>query len=278
MPKRKRIPEHCRFGSFIEALCAAHLSSYVEGPFKERSGLMVVGPPSVLKSTLLGVVGKNYQNALELSDINVQSLVDLRDQMASGVIRTLIISELGKIYERHPSTARNLEGHLRALTAEGFSAASFQDSRMNRLVARCTLLTAMVPGLQEEHFKRWESTGFNRRFLWSLVTLADPQMLTKAVEQWTLFDFGVTAMPLIPTNGKIPNLATPAERHELNKWLKWQPGGGMHATQLTLLSRMLSVLVWHYRRTKSKRKAMDTIQEFSLTLQNGGAVLVPDDD
>ena len=259
--------------AFIECLFAVHLSSYVAGPFHERSGLMVVGPPSVLKSTLLSFVPRNYPNAIELSDVNVPGLIDLRDQLASGVLRTLVLSDLGKIYERHPTTARNLEGHLRAMTGEGFTAASFQDSRINRLRARGTLMAAMVPELQEEHFKRWENTGWNRRFLWSLIVLHDPHLLTRAVERWQLLDFHLRSVPPIPS-GEIPNLTTVAQRRALNAMLRWQPGGGQHATQLTLMTRMLAVLIWHYRRSKLRGSPMDTMALFARSLAEGGASLV----
>jgi len=270
---KKRRPGEVSFEDFIECLCAVHLSSYVEGPFRERSGLMVVGPPSVLKSTLLAVVSDNYPNALELSDVNVPGLVDLRDQLASGVIRTLVLSDLGKIYERHPSTALNLEGHLRALSGEGFAAASFQDSRINRLKARCSLLAGMVPDVQEQNFKRWEKTGFNRRYLWALIMLDDPEMLMRAVEEWRLLDFGMRGLPSLPVTKTIPNLTTPRQRRELGKFLKWQPGGGMHATQLALLSRMLGVLLWHYKRARIRKDAFEVVAAFARTLQEGGAAL-----
>lgn len=269
-----RRADEVSFDDFIECLCAAHLSSYVEGPFRERSGVIIIGPPSVLKSTFLSIVSDNYPNALELSDVNVPGLIDIRDQLASGIIRTLVISDLGKLYERHPSTALNLEGHLRALSGEGFAAASFQDSRINRLRARATLLSAMVPQIQEEHFKRWENTGFNRRYIWPLVTLQDPDMLTRAVEEWRLIDFGSQRLPVKPVQKTIPNLTTQSQRIALGKLLKWQPGGGMHATQQALLARMLGVLMWHYKRARIKRDPMEVLRGFGKTLHEGGAQLV----
>lgn len=37
-----------RANDLLEVLCAAHLGALVEGPFQDRGGLMVVGPPSTL--------------------------------------------------------------------------------------------------------------------------------------------------------------------------------------------------------------------------------------
>lgn len=265
---------HVTFEDYLECICAVHLASYVESPFKEHGGLMIVGPPAVMKSTLLDVLDRNYPDVVQLSDVNVQTLVDLRDQIGNENIRSLVMPEYGKLYERHPATATNLEGHIRALVAEGFSAASFEDSRMNRLRARCTVLAAMTPTLQNDHFKRWENTGFSRRFLWSLIRLRDPMMLTQAVEEWRLIDFGFKRAPAIPAEGTIPNLVNSRQRKQLAHLLKRQPGGGAHATQLSLLARMLAVLVWHYKRTGTKRRAMDTVQAFASTLGDGGAALV----
>lgn len=262
------------FEEYLECLCAIHLASYVDWPFKERGGVFMVGPPSVFKTTFLEVAQEFYRDAVEVSDVNVQSLVDLRDQMASNVIRSLVIPDFGKLYERHPSTARNLEGHIRALAGEGFAAASFEDSRQNRLHARCTIMTALTPSVQTQNFKRWEDTGFARRFLWSLVTLEDPTLQTEAVIAGELIDFGLQRAPMIPVSGTIPSRqVTPAMRRRLLETLQKQPGGGQHATQLSLLSRMLAVLSWHYGRTGQKRSALKTVLSFATSLGQGGAVL-----
>lgn len=273
--KRAPRPAQVTFEEYLECLCAAHLASYVDSPFKERGGIMIVGPPSVLKSTLLDVVAVNYPEVVQVSDLNVQTLIDMRDQIASGIIKTLIMPDFAKLYERHSSTARNLEGHVRALTGEGFQGASFEDQRQNRLHARCAVLSAMTPKTQTENFKRWEDSGFSRRFLWSLVVLDDPTMLTDAVEKWRLIDFRLRRAPPLPDSGLIPSRRVTREmRHKLLDSLRKQPGGGMHATQLSLLARMLAVLVWHYGRSGDKRSPLKTILTFANTLRSGGAVLV----
>lgn len=274
---RRRKAEHrgadITFEEYLECVCAAHLACYVDSPFKERGGLFIVGPPSAFKTTFLEITETYYRDAVELSDINVQSLVDLRDQMASGVIRSLIVPDLGKLYERHPSTARNLEGHIRALAGEGFTAASFEDSRMNRLRARATILGAMTPKTQADNFKRWEDTGFSRRFLWSLVTLKDPRLQEEAVIRNELIDFGLRRAPPLPTTLTIPSkYVTPDMRRKLLETIRRQPGGA-HATQLSLLSRMLAVLMWHYARTHSHRSALRTVLTFAQSFGETGATL-----
>lgn len=258
----------------VEIMCAVHLSSYVESPFNDRGGLMIVGPPSVLKSTLLGILDHTYHDAVAVSDINARSLGDLRDQIAAKVIRTLVIPELSKLYKRHPYTALNVEGVLQALVAEGFNAPSFEDSRINRLQARVTLLAGLVPQLQVERFKGWEESGFNRRFLWSLVRLKDPELLDRAVEEWRLIDFKIKHIPSTPTTQWIPNMTTKQERAELRRFVKYQPGG-THAIQIALLTKILAVLKWWYMALdRPPKAALQSVRLFAQTLGKEGAELV----
>lgn len=277
--KRKRAKESTEqvatvhVNQLMECVCAIHLSSYVDGPFPERGGLMLVGPPANFKTTVLEILERNYPDAITLSDMNVRALSDIKEQLASGKIRTLVFSELAKLYERHPQSALNLEGHIRALVAEGFSGASFEDSRMNRLKARCTVLAAMTTDTQEQNFTRWEKSGFNRRFLWGLYALADPHILTRAVEEWKRIEFGFTRAPSLPDNGVIPMMVTEAERRRLRMMVKYQPGGD-HAMQVALMVKVLSVLRWHYQRVGIKRNAMETVEAFGQVLSRHGAHLV----
>jgi len=231
---------------------------------------MIVGPPGVLKSTFLALVEKNYNDAVLISDMNVQSLNDLRDQIASKTIRTLILPEYAKLHERHLYTAQNVEGHIRALVGEGFTSASFEDSRINRLRARCTLLSAMTPKFQTDHFKAWEDSGFNRRFLWSLVRLKDPDLLERSVENWELVDIRLAYIPPSPLDS-IPNATTVNERQEIRRLVRYQPGGS-HAVQIALLSKVLAVLKWWYKlRKRPERDAIKTVRSFAHSLGKEGA-------
>lgn len=259
--------------TMIDILYAVHLSSRVNSPFQDRCGLMMVGPPSMLKSALLDVLDRHYHDSLSLSDINAKSLIDLRNQIAQGSIRTLVLSEYAKIYERDPRTAANVEGTVRALVAEGFKGASFEDQRVNRLVARCTVIGAMVPETQGDNFKRWENSGFNRRFLWPLVSLEDPEVLERAVEQQQLIEMETGRTPPVVPQGQIPDLTSVDERRGLRPLIKYQPGGS-HATQLQLMVKMLAVLKWWYKRVGlPPGAAMRTMREFARTLTRGGAML-----
>lgn len=254
---------------FLEVLCAVHLSSYVQGGVPDRSGLMIVGPPGVMKSSFMDVLDL-YSEAIKLSDVNVQTLVAMRDQLSNNSIRTLVIPEFAKLYERDPRTAANVEGTLRALAAEGFSAASFEDSRVSRFHARACIVAALTPALQSVQFRRWEDTGFARRFLWALIRLKDPRVLDRAVEQWKTIPLRRGGRLIPDMDSGIPNLTTPAMRASLKHFLKYQPGG-VHATQFAMLVKMLAVLTWHYKKRKIRRNALDTITQFAPCLSRGGA-------
>jgi hypothetical protein len=257
----------------VEMICALHLTSYVDSPFPERGGLMLVGPPAVLKSTFIEVLDRHYPDALMVSDMNARSLAQLRDAISAGRIRTLVLPELAKLYERKEDTASNLEGTLRAMAAEGFQAASFEDSRVNRVKAHCMVMGAMTGAIQARHFTSWEETGFNRRFLWSLIYLEDPTILERAVVQWQRIDFQVRHIMRAPLTGeKIPNVTTQAERDHLRIAIKYQPGGD-HAIQLHLLVKSLAVLRWWYMIVGDGRDPMQVIESFARSLGRDGVAL-----
>lgn len=275
LKKAPRHPKEIPVSLFLEALCAVHLSSYVESPFADAGGLMVVGPPGVLKSTMLSVL-EAYSDAVSVSDINTRTLIDLRDQIAARVIRSLVIPEYKKLWDRHAYTAANVEGTLQALVGEGFGSASFEDQRLQRMKARCTVVSAMTPHFQAIRFREWEESGFNRRFLWCLVRLQDPTVLDRAVEQWQRVEFKVSHIPISPTpqSSNIPNLTTTLERAEMRQLVKYQPGGS-HALQTAILVKMLAVFKWWYRLLKKPdRDALKAVRTFAHALGKEGAELV----
>lgn len=257
----------------IEVLCAAHLTYHVESPWESRGGIILVGAPGVLKSTFLDILDRNYHDAIVMSDVNARSLADLRDQVGGGAIKTLCLPELAKIYERVQATASNVEGTLRAMADEGFQAASFEDQRISRIKARAMVIGAMTPKMRENHFTAWEESGFNRRFLWPLIRLSDPELLDRAVVEWRRLDFQVTHIPRPPVNGeKIPQQTTAQERDLLRAFVKYQPGGS-HALHLQLLTKILCVLRWWYAAAGIPKDGMATLSRFAESLGRQGAVI-----
>jgi hypothetical protein len=258
--------------AMAEVLCAAHLSGYVEAPFRDCGGIILVGPPGVLKSTLLYTL-EDYQNVVVISDLNVQSLTEMREAIAAKTVGTLVIPELAKLYERDPRTAANLEGHLRALVDEGFKAPSFKPQEMARLSAHCVVLSAITEGTRDERYNHWKSSGFNRRFLWPLIRMERPEILDYASDRWQALDFRLRYLPQPPHGGKIPNLTTPKERQQLREMLKHQPGP-THTTQAHLMVRMLAVLKWWYRMDeRGPSEAMHVMKLFGRSLGKEGAEL-----
>jgi len=234
---------------------------------------MLVGEPGVLKSTFLDVLDRQYHDAVSMSDINARGLSDLRGAISTGAIRTLVLSELAKLYERADPTAKNVEGTIRAMADEGFRAASFEDQRINRTAARSLIIGALTPRTQENHFKDWEDSGFNRRFLWPHIRLADPLILERAVIEWRRLDFQLGHVPRPPANGeKIPNRTTALERNVLRGLVKYQPGGS-HALHVQLMTKILCVLRWWYDQADVDADAMATLGRFAESLGRNGAAI-----
>lgn len=253
-------------------LAAIHLSSFVESPFKDRGGIFLVGPPGALKSTCVEFLDVHFSDALVLSDVNVQTLVKLKDRISGHSIRTLVMSDMGKIYERHLSVAANVEGTLRALAGEGFQSASFEDATISRLTARATIIGAMTGSTREKHASRWDDSGFGRRFMWSLVSLRDPHALERAVVQGQLLEIVQSEAPHAPVSGSIPDYTTRAERLEIAGWCKYQPTP--HNIQVATLVKSWAVLKWWARqRTKSEAVAWRTITRFAKSLGRNGVEL-----
>lgn len=256
----------------LSLLSAVHLSSYVDSPFKDRGGLMIVGPPGVLKTTAVEFLDNSFADALILSDINVQSLTKIKERFSSGSIRSLVLPELGKIYERHSSTSSNVEGSLRALAGEGFHSASFEDATISRQKARATVIGAMTGSLREKYASDWDSSGFARRFLWALVSLQDPQALDRAVIDGRLLDIAITEAPRIPTAGVIPNYSTREERAEIAGWCKYQPTP--HTVQISLLIKSWAVLKWWAKQQRrSDDAAWKMLQRVSAAFGKNGVEL-----
>ena len=258
--------------TYLEVLHAMHLSAYVESPFQQRGGLMVVGPPGAWKSSALHTVADAYSDALELSDVNAQSLNRLKERVAAGNIRTLILPEFAKLYERANDTAANVEGTLRAMVAEGFRSASFQDPEVARFDARAFVFGAMTEATRDGHWEKWHDSGFSRRFLWSLVKLRNAFVFEEAVERWQLVDVRVAQIPRPPATGYIPNLTTRVERARLRHLVKHQPVP--HELQVQVLAKTLAVLKWWRRqRRDDPRRALATLEVFARSLGAHGAQL-----
>lgn len=259
-----------KISTLIECVKAAHLSSYVESPFASGSGLMLVGPPGVMKTTILGALD-NYESVLALSDVNTKVLTSvIKSSLTSNAIKTLALPEVQRIYERDSRTAAGVEGTIRSLVEEGFRGASFEDPTVTRFTARATVIGAMTDKFQQENWTRWNDSGFARRFMWALIRLGDPSILMNAVEKGKMAEIRdeVVSMPT-PVMGKLPAIDA-VLRRRLRPLVRKQPKPSN--VQYEMLCRMTSVLVFYYKKSKSRKDPIQTIVEFGNALLDGGEV------
>jgi len=256
-----------RIATVIECVKAAHLSSYVESSFNHQAGLFLVGPPGVMKSTILQSI-ENYEGVLTLSDVNAKMLHGvIKSQLTSNAIKSLVLPEVQRLYERDPRTAAGVEGTIRSLVEEGFSGASFEDPTVTRFKARAFVIGAMTNKFRDDNWERWSDSGFSRRFLWCLIRLNDPAILMNAVEygRMAMVKDDVVSMPTPPI-GTIPALSTEV-RKRIRPLVRRQPKPAN--VQFELLCRMAAVLDYYYKRSRVKRDALETIREFSGAILDG---------
>lgn len=278
-PLARRIPVlqdgDVSVSTMIECLAAAHLSNYVDSPFHERGGIMLIGPPGSLRTTLTRALDRAYADVMCLSDINQKGLSDLKQHLITGDKRTLVFTEYSKLYERNPHTASNAEGTIRALVAEGFAGAAFEEQTIAKSLARAVVIGAMAERFRALHAQRWDDTGFARRFLWALVHLKRPEVLMRAVEDWRLVPFRLKHLPPVPVVNldNINELTTLEERQSIKLMVKHQPGP--HTVQAQLLTKMLGVLKWWYKEQgQDAEQGYRVLAEFARALGPNGAELV----
>ena len=259
--------------TLVEGICAIHLASYVAAPYKDRGGLMLVGPPGVLKTTLLDVLDDNYHNALSISNAFMGTMAKLQSAFYNGQIRSLCFPDLQSIYAGDPRTSARIEQMMMQLAGEATrTIGGGEDSRFAKFKGYCTIFACMTDTFYAGHANKWEGSGFLRRFLWSSYTLDDPEILMRAITQWTRADLGSYRIPEIPTNVYIKDTLSISERKEVYTWLRHQPVP--HEIQLQVMCKAVCALRWHYSQTGYKKDAMLTMHEFAETLQRDAALLV----
>jgi len=258
--------------TLLDILDALHLSKHVNSPdaFRERGGLMLTGRPAVFKTTYISNVFSEHYDALIISDINIQTLKRLRDDIRSERYNTLAFTEYEKLYQRRQETASNLEGCIKALVGEGFDKFSFEDSRMSVGKARCAVVGAMTTRFYERKYDDWHDNGFLRRFLWCNIDLHNPQMIINSISAWKPIDFGDYTVKKVPGNKFIELDVTDSENERLLQFLKHQPG---QEIPFILLKKILSVLKWKYSKQDPARP-MAIIKDFSECLKDTEAAKI----
>lgn len=254
-----------------EGVCALHLASYVESPYKDRGGLMMVGPAGVLKTTIIDVLDANYHNALTISNAHMATMKKLQPAFYNGQIRSLCFPDLQSIYAGDPRTASRIEQMMMQLSSEATrTIGGEEDSRYAKFKGYCTMFAAMTTSFYTQHVAKWEDSGFSRRFLWCTFTLYDPDVLMRAITEWKRANVGLIKVPNLPIL-PIPDTLTSDNRREIQSWLRHQPQP--HEIQFQILCKATSALAWHYKQQRLKKDAMATMREFAETLQHDAALL-----
>lgn len=233
---------------------------------------MLVGPPASLKTAVVEVMAC-YPNATIANDLTIKQASRLREDMCGGKIITMGFLDFAKLYQRHASTASNIEGFIRALTAEGFRQVNWEDSRTQCIPARALVVGCMTQSFYMGKYTNWKEDGFSRRFLWSVYRLANPDLIIEAIIKETKIEFfngnGRGFNPKIPTTNYIPQLCTQDEARQLNHYLRYQDA---REIGLSMLKKLFSALKWKFGKTHSK-EPMRIIADFAESLTKDGAVL-----
>jgi len=228
---------------------------------------MFVAPPGQWKSTVIEVSTEHYSDSIVLSDVNVQTLNAMHDELGQK-INTLAFPAFEKIYERNPQTSANIEGHIKALVAEGLSLASFEDQRMpGSYKARSLVIGGIPPVVHRRRFADWRDNGFYRRFIWSFFHFKDPRVIIDAIHLWQKIDLDFD-IPIVPSKDLVLDMS-PAESEKLFRMLKAQGG---EAIPLVLLKKMFCVLRWRHK--KDPLQPMKIMEDFATSLGKSPAELV----
>lgn len=246
--------------SLIEIIDAAHLTSFITSPFPQRGALMVVGPPGSMKTTFIRVALSEHPSALFLSDLNINSLMSLRESLVSGRYRTIAFPEYEKLYQRKADTASNIEGTIKQLIEEGFTRASFEEQDAITYTARTLVVGAMTYSFYNHMIGKWRESGFKRRILWVGVKLSNPDKVMEAIRKWELIE--INGIPRRYPSKDIPFDVTEAESRIIEKMLE----GQWEATPYVLLKKIYAVLKWKY--SKEPGKAMKLMKELGSCIDN----------
>lgn len=253
--------------NLIEFLDAAVQTKYIDGPFDDRGGVMLVAAPGNLKTTIINAACNHHIDVLSCSDLNVQSFNKMHHDFVSRRYTCLAFPEYEKIYERQKSTAMNLEGTFKALVCEGWGTGANGDQRMPKMRATGLIIGGITPDCLERRFDRWQKNGFLRRFLWSMFSVANQDAIMEAIRKWQKIGFG--KLLVRPVLGTIPVNLTLQQSTYLEMLIKEQPG--IAGTGYVLMKKIAAVLLWKY--DNDFTKVQEILDDVAPSLSRDGAVL-----
>ena len=256
------------YATLVEIVSAMHLTRYVQSPFPQRGGLMLVAPPGAFKTTIAETMDE-YSATQVISDMNVQTLVGMKEQFLSQNITTLAFSDFAKLYKRHGSVASNMEGIIMALAEEGFRKPSWLPQTTGALPARCAIIAGMTESFFNSKVKDWEDNGFLRRFLFARYIVSNIEIMEDAVSHWRKAVLDGNFSATIPASRTISytlsredvRLVTYAIRHQHNK-----------VSASIMLQKIFCVLRWKF--ASDLKKANFLIRDFMPCLSKRGGELI----
>lgn len=222
---------------------------------------MIVGPPGSMKTTFIRVALAEHPSALMLSDLNINSLMSLRDSLISGRYHTIAFPEYEKLYQRKAETSANIEGTIKQLIEEGFTRASFEEQDAITSTARTLVIGAMTYSFYNRMIAKWRESGFKRRILWVGIKLSNPERIMESIRKWELIE--LDGIPRRYTSKEIPFDVGDAESRAIEKMLE----GQWEVTPYVLLKKIYAVLKWKYAKT-DPAKPMKIMKELSACINN----------
>lgn len=251
----------------MEFLDCAVDTRYASGPYDERGGIMIVGPPGSFKTTMIVSAIEPHPTAMIVSDLNVQQWLKMKEDFVTERFTCLGFTDYEKVYQRHPSTAENVEGIVKALVSEGFGTGPGGDQRMPRMLARALVIGGMTQHCLEANFDKWQKNGFMRRFIWLLVGVANPEAITAAIRRWEKIEFGKIAYR--PANKQIKVELSPSRSAHIEKVMKYQ--AGTQGTAYVLMKKIVAVMEWKYgNKNGSKNRIAELLDDIAPALSKDG--------
>ena len=266
--------------TLIEFLDAVADTKYITGPFDERGGVMLVGPPGSFKTTIIEAAIHPHSDAITLSDLNVQQWMKMKDEFVTRRYTCLAFAEYEKIYQRHASTASNLEGIIKALVSEGYGTGPGGDPRMPRIKARACVIGGITTDCFERHYEEWQKNGFLRRFLWFTIAIQDPDAIIRAIREWQKINLG--RISYRPANTNISVQLSEKKSRAIEHIMRTQPG--LHGTGYVLMKKVFSILEFKYsgngngthghKPIKPSRRPLEILNEIAPALSKDGDQIV----
>lgn len=229
---------------------------------------MLVAPPGAFKTTITETMDE-FSGTQVISDLNVQSLIKMKEHFLSGHISTMAFSDFSKLYKRHGSVSSNVEGIIMALAEEGFRKASFQSQSMSAIPARCAIIGGMTTSFFDSMVDQWDENGFLRRFLFCRYVIEGMDIVEGAINEWRKAEFDMDFVAKIPTNRTIAYKIEKPEIDAITRMLRHQPN---RLNASILLQKIYCVLKWKF--AKEPGKAMQIMKDFAPCLSKEGGVLV----